>query len=76
MADNNRIIDLNKKPDDSNVPVKIDMSHKDGVVQILFDPAILRMRLRPREARSLAIAMLTHAELAENPPPIIEVPGE
>jgi len=42
------------------------MTHEDGCVQ--FNPPVVRMRLQPREARTLAIALLSHADLAEHPP--------
>lgn len=71
MSDNNRIQMPGRQPE-SEQPVKIDMTALGGVVQITFDPPIVRARFKPREARELAIAMLQHAELAENPPPKIE----
>jgi hypothetical protein len=72
----NRIPIIGQKPGepDPEVPLNLSMTHGEGTVQIMFDPPVVRMRLQPREARTLAIAMLTHAEAAENPPPIIEMP--
>lgn len=72
MNDNNRIQIPGQGPKDNEQPVRIDMIHIAGLVQLRFDPPIVRMRLQPHEARSLAIAMLTHAEKAEYPEPKIE----
>lgn len=72
MNDNNRIQMPGKPPEDSDQKLNLTMGHEDGTVQMMFDPPIVRMRMKPREARELAIAMLQHAELAENPPPTIE----
>ena len=66
MSDNNRIQMPGKQPE-SEQPVKIDMTHIGGVVQMNFDPPIVRMRLKPREARALAVSMLLHADQAEYP---------
>lgn|GEM_PF-5133660 len=71
---NNRI-QTPGNPPESEQPVKIDMTHLGGIVQILFNPPIVRMRMKPREARALAIAMLQHAEQAENPDPTLLTPG-
>lgn len=60
-----------KGPKDTEQPLNLTMSHEGGTVQMMFDPPVVRMRLQPREARTLAVAMLNHAELAENPPPTI-----
>lgn len=57
---------------ESEQPVNIQMSHVDGTVRIVFEPPITRMRLKPREARALAISMLLHADQAEYPSPKIE----
>jgi len=70
---NNRIHTLGKPPD-SEQPVNIQMANANGVVEMLFEPPITRMRLKPREARALAISMLIHADQAENPPPTILTP--
>jgi len=71
MSDNNRI-HVPGKPPESEQPLNLSMGHENGMVQMMFDPPVVRMRMKPREARTLAIAMLNHAELAENPPPKIE----
>ena len=71
MSDNNRI-QMPGKPPESEQPLNLSMAHENGMVQMMFDPPVVRMRMKPREARTLAIAMLNHAELAENPPPKIE----
>lgn len=71
MSDN-RIQMPGQGPKDSDQPVKINMGSNNGIVEILFNPSITRMRMKPREARSLAIALLGHADSAENPPPVIE----
>jgi len=34
---------------------------------MMFNPPITRMRLKPREARALAVSMLLHADQAEYP---------
>jgi hypothetical protein len=67
MSDNNRIFTPGRQPE-SEQPVNIQMSHEGGNVQIVFNPPIARMRLKPREARSLAVSMLLHADQAEYPP--------
>jgi hypothetical protein len=41
------------------------MSHERGVVKVIFDPAIVRMKMKPREARQFALSMFNHAEAAE-----------
>ena len=71
MSDNNRIQMPGKQPE-SEQPVNIQMAHADGTVQMMFNPPITRMRLKPREARALAVSMLLHADQAEYPSPIIE----
>jgi hypothetical protein len=71
MSDNNRIQMPGKQPE-SEQPVSIQMTHESGTVQMMFNPPITRMRLKPREARALAISMLLHADQAEYPSPIIE----
>ena len=71
MPDNNRI-HVPGKPPGSEQPVNIQMSHEGGAVQVMFNPPIVRMRLKPREARELAIQMLLHADQAEYPPKIIK----
>lgn len=76
MADNNRIQVPGKGPNDTEQPLKIGMANADGLVHMMFDPPCVRLRLKPREARSLAIALWGHADSAENPPPIIVAPGE
>ena len=70
MSDNNRIHVPGKDPE-SEQPVNMQMSHADGTVQMVFNPPIVRMRLKPREARALAVSMLLHADQAEYPPKII-----
>jgi citrate synthase len=67
MADNNRI-----QMPGTEQPVNIEMTHAGGFVQMMFNPPITRMRLRPREARALAVSMLLHADQAEYPEPKIE----
>lgn len=74
-SDNNRI-HVPGKPPESEQPVKIEMTHVDGAVQIFFDPPIARMRMKPREARALAVSMLIHADQAEYPPKIITPEGQ
>lgn len=75
MSDNNRIIDLNKQaPGGGEVPLKLDMTHEPGFVKIMFDPAVVRMRLTPVAARDLAIGLLINAEKAERPPGLIQTP--
>jgi hypothetical protein len=49
-----------------NIPLKLDMTNEPGFVKMTFDPPIMRMRLRPSEARQLAIGLLNHAESAEH----------
>jgi len=56
-------------PKGDDQPLNLTMTHENGCVQMVFNPPIVRMRLQPREARELAIAMLSHAQLAEMPPP-------
>lgn len=74
MSDNNRIIDLNKKPDMPEVPLKLDITHEPGFVKVIFDPAVTRMRMQPRMAREIAISLLIHADKAEYPPSQILTP--
>lgn len=57
---------------ESETPVNIQMTHENGTVQMMFNPPITRMRLKPREARALAVSMLLHADQAEYPEPKIE----
>ena len=71
MSENNRIHRPGQPPE-SEQPVNIQMTHENGTVQIMFNPPIARMRLKPREARALAVSMLIHADQAEYPSPIIE----
>lgn len=71
MSDNNRIHLPGRQPE-SEQPVNIQMTHENGTVQMMFKPPIARMRLKPREARALAISMLLHADQAEYPEPRIE----
>jgi len=71
MSDNNRIHLPGRQPE-SEQPVKIEMGHANGTVQMMFNPPITRMRLKPREARALAVSMLLHADQAEYPSPIVE----
>lgn len=71
MSDNNRI-QMPGKPPESEQPVNIEMGHGGGMVQMIFNPPITRMRLKPREARALAVSMLLHADQAEYPEPRIE----
>ena len=71
MSDNNRIQMPGRQPE-SEQPVNIQMAHENGTVQMQFNPPIARMRLKPREARALAVSMLLHADQAEYPSPIIE----
>lgn len=66
MSDNNRI-QRPGKPPESEQPVNIQMAHADGTVQMMFEPPITRMRMKPREARALAVSMLIHADQAEYP---------
>lgn len=68
MSDNNRIHVPGKAPE-SEQPVNIKMEDADGFVHLAFDPPIVRMRLKPREARALAISMMLHADQAEYPAP-------
>lgn len=74
MSDKNRIHRPGQPPE-TEQPVNMTMAHENGFVQFGFNPPIVRMRLRPREARALAVAMLTHADMAEYPPepPVEEV---
>jgi hypothetical protein len=72
MSEQNRIHRPGQPPE-TEQPVKIDMQHCAGLVMLEFNPPIVRMRLQPREARALAVAMLTHADMAEYPP---EMPPE
>ena len=69
---NDNLIQMPGKPPESEQPLNLSMNHENGCIQMMFDPPVVRMRLKPREARTLAIAMLNHADLAENPPPKIE----
>ena len=71
MSDHNRIQVPGKHPE-SEQPVNIQMTHVDGTVQMMFEPPMVRMKLRPREARALAVSMLLHADQAEYPEPKIE----
>lgn len=71
MSDNNRIQMPGRQPE-SEQPVKIEMGHENGTVQMQFNPPITRMRLKPREARAFAVSMLLHADQAEYPEPRIE----
>ena len=66
MSDNNRIQMPGKQPE-SEQPVNIQMAHGNGIVEIMFNPPITRMRMKPREARALAVSMLLHADQAEYP---------
>ena len=68
MSDQNRIVTPGMKPGGDDA-VAIGMTHTDGMVQITFTPAIVRMRMRPREARALAISIMVHADQAEYPQP-------
>lgn len=72
MSDDNRIVDLKKPDGGGDVPLNFGMSNEPGFVKMTFDPPVLRMRMKPREARTIAIAMLQHAEMAENPPSLIQ----
>lgn len=72
MSDNR--IQMPGKPPESDQPININMTSAGGVVQILFDPPAVRLKFTPRSARLLAVALLGHADAAENPPPIIENP--
>jgi hypothetical protein len=65
MSDENRIHTPGRPPDGDGA-VKIGMGHDLGKVTITFDPAIVRVRFRPREARDLAMALLSHAQQAED----------
>jgi hypothetical protein len=69
---NDKLIQMPGKPIETEQPLNLTMGHEGGCVQMMFDPPVVRMRLKPKEARTLAIAMLNHADLAENPPPKIE----
>ena len=71
MSDNNRIQMPGRQPE-SEQPVNIQLGHANGVIEMQFNPPITRMRLKPREARALAVSMLLHADQAEYPSPIIE----
>lgn len=71
MSDNNRIQMPGRQPE-SEQPVNIEMGHGNGVIEMKFNPPITRMRLKPREARALAVSMLLHADQAEYPEPKIE----
>lgn len=68
MSEKNRIHVPGKEPE-SEQPVNIKMDDANGFVNLSFDPPIVRMRLRPREARALAVTMLLHADQAEYPQP-------
>jgi len=63
-----------------NIPLKLDMSHEPGAVKIIFDPAVVRMKLQPKEARQLALSLFNHAEaaemLAEPPSQIIPITAQ
>lgn len=71
MSDVNRIHVPGRNPE-SEQPVNIQMTHVNGTVQLMFNPPISRMRMKPREARALAMSMLLHADQAEYPEPKIE----
>jgi len=58
---------------ESEQPVNIELGNGNGVIEMRFNPPITRMRLKPREARALAVSMLLHADQAEYPEPTIEV---
>lgn len=73
MNDRNRIIDPGQLADGGQ-PIKMDMANEPGFITMSFSPPVVRMRLRPKEARALALSMLIHAEQAETPPPTIEEP--
>lgn len=64
---NNNRIQMPGKPPESEQPVNISMANAKGVVEMHFNPPITRMRLKPREARALAVSMLLHADQAEYP---------
>lgn len=68
MSEQNRIHVPGKEPV-TEQPVNIQMGASDGFVHMIFNPPISRMRLRPREARALAITMMMHADQAEYPDP-------
>jgi hypothetical protein len=69
MTDRNRIHVPGKQPEPERVPIKLDMFNGEGMVVLTFEPPAVRMKLRPREARALAIGLLHHADAAENPAP-------
>lgn len=71
MSDNNRIQMPGRQPE-SEQPVNISMANGNGIVEMIFNPPITRMRLKPRECRALAVSMLIHADQAEYPEPKIE----
>ncbi len=71
----NRIQMPGQPPEETVQACKIGMTNFPGTVEMTFNPPITRMRMRPPEARSLAIALLGHAEAAENPPIILVPPG-
>jgi hypothetical protein len=75
MSDQNRIHTPGQPPAPTEQPLNLGMTHEGGCVQMTFNPPVVRMRLQPREARTLAIALLSHADLAEHPPIIIPPSG-
>lgn len=72
---NNRIPILGKPDENHEQPLKLDMTNEPGFVKVSFDPPVVRMMLKPREARTLAMGLLGHADAAEYPPTIITPPG-
>lgn len=69
---NDNRIQMPGKPPESEQPVNIQLGHANGVIEMVFNPPIARMRLKPREARALAVSMLLHADQSEYPEPKIE----
>lgn len=74
MSDQNRIQVPGQVPKETEQPLNIGMTQENGCVQMTFDPPVVRLRMKPREARQLAIGMLSYADLAENPPIIVPPP--
>lgn len=72
MSEKNRIHVPGQIPEEKIQACNIGMTNFPGVIEMTFEPPITRMRLRPREARNLALALLGHADAAEYPatPPV------
>lgn len=71
---NNRIPILGQGGQESEVPLNLVMTHEPGRVMMTFDPPVVRMKLGPREARTLAMGLLQHADLCEYGKPLPQGP--